>query len=481
MKTLINVLALCLLTGLTCQTQRKFPKQVSPNVIVIVTDDQGWGDIGYNNPAMYTPNLDKLAAEGAIFINHYSMPQCTPTRIALFTGRYPGRFGTTGLQATNEPVLPKGIPTLATLFKNSGYRTFLCGKWHMGSHPDYGPNHYGFDESYGSLAGAVGMYDHRYRKGAFEITWHRNHDIIPGYENGVHVTDLVANEAISYIHKQDEQPYFMYLAFHAPHTPLDERGDFTNRPTQPDPKNPDRWLNEGQIQWFNDPDGKIQAEADPEKRLFMAAAYHVDNAIGKVIEALEETGQRKNTLILFTSDNGPQVNWVGNAYPDDLQLTDFNQPIPMKGSKLDVWEGGIHVPGFANWPEHISPRKIRQAVHVVDWFPTLAGLIGAEPKLPAEPDGVDLSPLLFGNGPIKDRSLYWINNPDINRWALRFGDYKIVKYGTDEPLVPGDWQLFNLRRNPKEETDLSQRQPEVVARLHQLFVQQRAKDKIDPK
>jgi arylsulfatase A-like enzyme len=236
-----------------------------PNVIVILTDDQGWADMGYNNSKAYTPNLDKLAAEGATFENHYVMPQCTPTRVATFTGRYPGRFGRVGLQATNDPVFPKGTPTLASMFRAQGYDAFLCGKWHMGSSPEHGPNHFGFAQSYGSLAGAVGMYDHRYREGPYGITWHRNHEIIPDYENGVHATDLVAREAVRFVQHQRQRPFFMYLAFHAPHTPLDERGPHVDSPTQLDPQVPGRWINEDTIQWFNDPEGKIQSEPDPEK------------------------------------------------------------------------------------------------------------------------------------------------------------------------------------------------------------------------
>ena len=128
----------------------------SPNVLVILTDDQGWGDVGYNNPNVYTPNLDQLAARSAVLTQHYVMPQCTPTRLALFTGRYPGRFGSDGLHATNHPVIPHGTLTLASFLKDQGYETYLTGKWHMGSWPAHGPNHHGFDYSYGGLAGAVG-------------------------------------------------------------------------------------------------------------------------------------------------------------------------------------------------------------------------------------------------------------------------------------------------------------------------------------
>ena len=180
-------------------SQIVFGKGQTPNVVMILSDDQGWGDIGFNNPNVYSPNIDQLASQSALLVNHYVMPQCTPTRVALLTGRYPGRFGTVSRQATNSLAVPFGTPTLATMFKESGYKTYLAGKWHLGSLPQHGPNHFGFDESYGSLAGAVGMYDHRYRTGTYEIAWHRNETIIPGYENGTHATDLVTSEAIRVI------------------------------------------------------------------------------------------------------------------------------------------------------------------------------------------------------------------------------------------------------------------------------------------
>jgi arylsulfatase A-like enzyme len=447
-----------------------------PNVLIILADDMGWADIGYNNPsAVYTPNLDKLSASGVSFTQHYVMPQCTPTRIATFTGKYPGRFGRIGLHATNEKVFPVGTPTLARMFKAEGYRTFICGKWHMGSDTINGPNNHGFDESYGSLAGAVGMYDHRYRKGKYENAWHRNHQPVPGNDDGIHATDLIANEVQSIIRKEDN-PFFIFTTFHAPHTPLDERGEFVNTPTQLDPNDTTRWLNESQITWFNDPEGKIHDESDVEKRLLLAAVYHLDDAIGKIIKTLEEEGKLENTIILFSSDNGPQVNWGGNAYPNDLHLTDFNQPLPMRGSKLDVWEGGIHVPGFIYWKGKLGDKKVDDPVHIIDWFPTLANLIGHDEYTEYDLDGVDLAPVLFENNSLEIRDLYWIWSPKTNRWALRYNNWKIVKYGTNEPQKPEDWGLYNLIEDPKEQANVASLYPEQVIMLHEKFLEERAKD-----
>lgn len=447
-----------------------------PNVIVILSDDQGWADIGYNNPNVYTPNLDALAANGATLAQHYSMSQCTPSRVAVMTGRYPSRWGRQAQQANNEQAFPHEILTMAGMLDDMGYESHLSGKWHMGSPPESGPLHHGFDTAHGALTGAVGMYDHRYRPGnIWEITWHRNHEIIPGYENGTHVTDLTAREATRFIQEQRDVPFFLYLPFHAPHTPLDERGPYVNTPTQLDPADSTRWLNEDNIPWFNDPLGKIQAEPDPEKRLLLATVHHLDDAVGQVVRALEETGQRENTIIFFSSDNGPQVNWNGNAYPDDLNLTNFNQPDSLRGSKTDVYEGGIHVPGFINWPARITPRVVTEPVHVLDWMPTLAALTAYQPADHPQWDGEDLSPLLFGNGTLGTRTFYWLWNSNSNRWAVRQGDWKIVRYGA-EPTVSTEWQLFNLATDPGESTNLASSNPLKRDEMHQVFLAQRAKD-----
>lgn len=447
----------------------------APNVVLILADDLGWADVGYNNPKVYSPNLDKLAGEGITFSQHYVMPQCTPTRVALMTGRYPGRFGGAALQASNDPAFPIGTPTIASMLQKSGYRTALTGKWHLGSSADHGPNQFGFESSYGSLAGAVGMYDHRYRVGEFEHTWHRDHRLIEGAENGIHATDLVTSEAIRVIEENDPRPFFLYVPYHAVHTPLDERGSFADRPTQLDPANPNRWLDEDHIQWFNDPKGLIQSENDPEKRLLLAAVHHLDHAVGKIVDALDRTEKRSNTLILFSSDNGPQVSWPGNAYPDDLKLTDFNQPIPMRGKKVDVWEGGIHVPGFVNWPDKLAPRRESTPMHIVDWYPTLSAIAGSK-ELPSEVDGVNLQPLWFDKQPVESRDLYWTWNKRTNRWALRHNDWKVVKYGRSAPQSPSEWQLFHLVDDPTESRDLAANHPDRVRELHERFLAHRALD-----
>ena len=446
-----------------------------PNVIIILTDDQGWGDIGYNNPKVYTPNMDRLAHSGAMFTNHYVMAQCTPTRVALMTGRYPSRFGPHATAASTKPAFPKGTPTIASMLKSQGYDTCLSGKWHLGSSPDHGPNYFGFDQSYGCLSGAVGNYNHGYRKGPLFQTWHRNHQLIEGSENGVHTTQLITDDAIRFIRQKRDTPFFLYLPYTAVHTPLDERGKFQDQPTQLDRRNPNRWQNENDIPWFNDPLGKIQQEQDPEKRLFLAALHHLDHAIGRVIDTLKDQSLYENTLLLFSSDNGPQVNWPGNAYPDDLKLTNFNQPIPMRGSKIDVYEGGIKVPGFAVWPKKIKPQRIDTPMHIVDWFPTIAQVVGFESTDPLSWDGVDQSLSILSGAKAPDRDFYWVQG---NRHrAVRHGEWKVVSYSRQRPQKKEDWSLYNLVSDPLEKKNVADRHPEILEDLHQRFLRHHRLDK----
>ncbi|MFM1872384.1 MAG: Arylsulfatase [Planctomycetota bacterium] len=449
------------------------PKSL-PNVVLIVSDDQGWADVGFHNPAVWSPTLDRLAGEGVRFDAHYVMPQCTPTRVALLTGRYPSRFGGAALEASNDPALPLGTPTLAGMFAEAGYGTYLCGKWHLGSDREHGPNAFGFASSYGSFAGAVGMYDHRYRKGPHEATWHRDGEPLPNHENGVHATDLVAQEAVRVIEGAQGKPFFLYVPFHSVHTPLDERGRFVERPTQLDPARPERWLDEDRIEWFHDPEGRIQRERDPEKRLLLAAVHHLDAAVARIVDALDRTGLRRDTLIVFLSDNGPQGSWPGNAYPDDLKLTDFNQPLPMRGKKLDLYEGGIRVPAFANWPGRLAGGVREAPVHAVDWWPTLAALLGRSG--PADGDGVDLLPLLTRGQDPAERTLYWTWSRATNRWAVRRGAWKIVRYGKKAPEKANDWQLYDLANDPMERNDLATREPKRLAELHREYLRIREND-----
>ena len=417
----------------------------SPNILLIVADDLGWNDIGYHNSEIRTPNLDELARNGVELDCHYVQPQCTPTRVALMTGRYPSRFGLHCCKASNELAFPFGTPTLASRLRAAGYATGMSGKWHLGSKPEWGPNHFGFEHSHGSLTGAVGMYDHRYRLDSpFATTWHRNHEFIK--EEG-HATDLTTKEAVRWIesHGNTDEPWFFYVPFHAVHTPLVE--------------NDANWLE------LNE---HIQM---PDRRLYAAAVSHMDDAVGKMVSALKQTGQLDSTLIIFTSDNGAQVDHGGNAYPPpDPKLHNFSSNAPLRGKKTQTFEGGFRVPAFVNWSGKLKPRKVGEPIHAVDWMPTLVNLVGE--SMDQQPtDGIDIWPLLTGEklklGP---RTIYTVWGDKRQREALRHGPWKIVRNGGKR------WSLYNLDDDPYETNDL--RDTKQV-RLQSLMEHYRAEQKKD--
>lgn len=447
--TLVAFVMVALTSNVQAETER-------PNVLFIISDDQGWNDIGYHNDELRTPNLDALAQGGVELDCHYVQPQCTPTRVAFMTGRYPSRFGHQATHANNEPAYPIGTPTVARLFKAAGYATGMSGKWHMGSLPKWGPNHHGFDYSHGSLAGAVGMYDHRYRLNMpeYAVTWHRNHEII---EEPGHVTDLTAAEVVKWIREhKDSGPWFFYVPLHAVHTPIVEG----------DPK------------WhaMNDHIKNV------DRRFFAAALSHMDWAVGEMVKALDETGQRDRTLIVFTSDNGGVYGrYKGGAYPppDPALEAGFSSNKPLRGGKTEAFEGGIRVPAFVNWPGKLEPRKVIAPLHIVDWMPTFAALLGgsADSHLPNDLDGQNIWPLLIGEQETypEPRTIYWMwgwgNNRD---WeALRHGDWKIVR--RNRPKLK-QWHLFNLASDPNEKRNLAKGEPERLAEMVAIYETEIAKD-----
>jgi arylsulfatase A-like enzyme len=437
-----------------------------PNVIVIISDDQGWADVGYHNPEMRTPNLDRLAREGVELNHHYVQPQCTPTRVALMTGRYPSRFGSHCTQASPEHAYPFETLTLGKMFQSMDYDTALIGKWHMGSRLEWGPNHHGFNYSYGCMDGAVSPITHRYRKNA--QSWHRNGEFI---EEEGHATDLIAREASQWIaRKHDGKPFYLYLAFTAVHTPLVEEK---------------RWL---------DANAHI---ADPDRRLFAASATHMDAAIGEVLAALDAHQRRENTLIIFTSDNGGiHKAYKGNNYPepDPSLAAGFSSNAPLRGGKGDMLEGGMRVPALVSWPTKLKPRKVEAPLHVVDWMPTLAAITGYKPAAGADDpkwDGQNVFSLLEDPAAsASPREFYWVWGAGRFWEGLRHGDWKIIRdnrppkgkaareAAASGAPAAGTWMLFNVADDPLEKTDHAAAKPEMVAELAKRFEAHKAKDNL---
>jgi arylsulfatase A-like enzyme len=287
------------------------PPSAKPNIVFIMADDLGWADVAFHGGNAPTPVLDKLAAEGLELTHHYSVPVCSPTRTGLMTGRCWSRFGVTTPQ--NERALPWDTMTLPLALKTMGYETCLTGKWHLGSKPEWGPNHFGFDHSYGSLAGGVGPWDHHYKKGPFMVTWQRDEKLI---EEKGHVTDLIAKEACEWLGARKGAPFFLYVPMTAVHLPV---------------KEPEEWVS------------KVPASVTGAvARQYAACIMHLDAAVGLILAALEKNGQRGNTIVVFTSDNGGStVENNGQSYPPDGyesgSLTGNNKPLrDEKGSVYEV-------------------------------------------------------------------------------------------------------------------------------------------------
>ena len=419
-----------------------------PNFVFIMADDLGWADVAFHGGRFATPHLDRLASRNLELGQHYVAPVCSPTRTGLMTGRCWSRFGITA--PTNTQALPFGTPTLPGVLRSAGYATCLMGKWHLGSSPETGPNHFGFDHSYGSLAGGISPWNHRYKKGPWTETWHRDETLI---EESGHVTDLLTTAAEKWIAARDEQPFFLYLPYTAVHLPL---------------KEPAEWLQ------------RVPAEVTGEvPRHYAASVMHLDDAVGRILHALERKGLRQSTLVVFTSDNGGST-----AENNDLKYPDDNCPngrlignnLPLRGIKGDVYEGGIRVPTMVSWPGKIEAGHVSDPVQITDWMPTLCALAGITPATDLRWDGTDLSDLLLNKTPLAERSLYTAG-PGWRASALRRGEWKLVVSGSSENPRH---ELFRIAKDTGEQHDLAKQEPAQLQRMLQFLkqVQQADRDSV---
>ena len=415
-----------------------------PNVLFILADDLGWGDISHHGSPAYTPNIDKLAREGVQLTQHYVMSMCTPTRVSLLTGNYASRFGEIALKPSNERVLAPGTETIASLFASFGYDTGLSGKWHLGALPEWGPGEYGFARSYGSLAGGVDPYTHRYKTGPYTESWHRNGKLI---EEEGHATDLIGREVVSWI-REKNGPWFYYVPFTAVHTPVKVPYEYMAR--------------------YEDQSFDPNSERDVSYKTYLAYTTQMDHWIGEIRKALEETGQLQNTVIVFSSDNGA----TPSSIEDVLMYPGHQLPHPrlgdngrLRGWKRDLYEGGIRVPTFVSWGDRLIPKKLDTPVHIIDWLPTLVHLCGYEvgDRLGRELDGQDISSLIMGQGSEpQPRDFYWKFIDD--SWAVRRGDWKLgFQMNFNEQVE--ELELFNLARDPYENRNLAEKYSDIVEEL----------------
>ncbi len=416
--------ALCL--GITGGNCARLSAATPPNIVLIMADDLGFGDVGWHGGPYKTPHLDKLAANSIRLEQHYSMPVCSPTRSSLLSGRFNNRFGCTN--PTNDRVYPFDTVTMALALKSLGYETGLFGKWHLGSKLEWGPQKYGFDVSYGSMAGGVTSYSHVYKTGEFAQTWHRNDKFV---EEEGHVTDLITREAVAFVEKKRTGPFFCYVPYTAVHLPIDE---------------PKEWLD------------LYADEKEMGVRQYGACVSHLDAGVGKILDAVGRIGQRDNTIVLFISDNGGATG-VQNFDPNYAgKHPEFRIPAvngKLRALKGSVYEGGIRTPAILSWPGKIKPRDEQTPIHVADWFPTFAAVTGFQPKNDLKWDGANMWPVLTGEKKAEVRILYWVG-PGGNSSALRHGDLMLIR----QRKKPDE--LYDLAADPYEKDALAAKRPEAL-------------------
>jgi len=394
-----------------------------PNIVYLLMDDLGWKDVGFHGSEIKTPNLDQLAASGARLEQFYVMPLCTPTRAALLTGRYPMRYGLqTGV---NRPWADWGLPleerTLSQRLKEAGYQTAIVGKWHLGAAArDYLPTKRGFDHQYGHYCGAIDYFKHD-RDGGFD--WHRDDRVSrdEGYS-----TDLIGKEAVRLIEARPAgKPLFLYVPFNAPHAPLQAPQEYL-----------DRYAHIPAMQ----------------RRKYAAMVSCVDDNVGRIVAALEQQGMSKNTLVLFSSDNGGPTGLGANNGE-------------LRAAKGTLYEGGVRVPAFAAWPGRIKAGTVvNEPLHIVDWFPTLLGLAGLKPDAQPLPlDGKDAWPTIVDSKPSPHADL--LVNTEANRGSIRSDRWKLVFKGKLPAAPDAVGELFDLSTDPGEKMDVAAREPQVAKRL----------------
>ena len=410
------------MTGITAET---LTSTARPNILFIVGDDMGYADVGFHGcKDIPTPNLDALAAGGVRFTSGYvSGPYCSPTRAGLLTGRYQTRFG-----HEFNPGPTHGMPTnqitIADRLRAAGYRTALVGKWHLGASEGMRPPRRGFDEFYGFLGGAHSYFNARgFLRGDQPV------------KDMDYSTDAFGREAVAFIDRQKGRPWFLYLAFNAIHTPMDATTDRL---------------------------AKFSGIEDPKRRAHNAMLLAMDEAIGKVMKKLAETGQNRNTLIAFISDNG------GPTMPGTALNASRNEPL--RGSKRTTLEGGIRVPFILSWLGRLNPGLFHSPVIQLDLTATALAAAGVKPEPGARLEGVDLLPFLTGvkTGMPHD-ALYWRFGKQM---AIRVGDWKLVRYDLNADTRTGvrnqgvtPAKLYNLASDIGETNDLAAAMPGKIKDL----------------
>ncbi|MEM6331793.1 MAG: sulfatase-like hydrolase/transferase [Planctomycetota bacterium] len=427
---LLGLLAALCLT-LTA-TARPAAADRPPNLIVILSDDQGYRDAGFNGSKdIPTPHIDRIANEGVRFTNGYvSYAVCGPSRAGLITGRYQDRFGAI-LNPTVDPTVPNnGVPTseknIAELLKPLGYATMTVGKWHLGTHPDLHPRVRGFDEFYGFLSGGHDYFPENLTlEDLSEVNrkwaWYRTKLLHNGQRVGTsrYLTDELSDMAVDFIERKKDEPFFLYLAYNAPHTPMQASDEYLSRFTH------------------------IENE---QQRIYAAMMSSMDDGVGQVLDKLDELELAEDTIVFFLSDNGGANNNSANNWP-------------LKGHKGSPHEGGLRVPFAARWTGTFPAGvDFDHPVIALDIAGTIAGQAGASVPADKPLDGVDLTPFVTGEADgAPHKALYWRWHRT-GRLVIRRGDYKLIVQGENR-------QLYNLAADIGESSNIAEPHPELVDSL----------------
>ncbi|MBA3387625.1 MAG: arylsulfatase [Chthoniobacterales bacterium] len=409
-----------------------------PNIVYFLVDDLGRADVGFNgSKKVQTPNIDRLAAEGAILDAYYVQPVCSPTRAALMTGRYPTHTGVYHvIQSEERWGLPLAERTLPQALGEAGYTTALCGKWHLGAFQrEYRPTKRGFDHQYGHMFGMIDYFTHKHNQ---QLDWYR--DDQPLAETG-YTTHLIAREACRLIDQQPAgKPLFLYVAFNGVHSPYQVPDEYRKK--------------------YDNLTGVRRTQAG------MISA--VDEAIGQVIAALEEKGLKQNTLIIFSSDNG-------GPRPGKVAMN-----TPLRAGKGTIYEGGIRVCASATWPGKIPANTIiKEPMHAIDWYPTLLKLAGGSLAQRLPLDGLDIWPMLTKGAKTPHDAILLVGRTPAQA-ALRMGDWKLLRQAseqdeeetasaapvkTNREAGEGPFELYNLAEDIGESKNLAAAEPEKVKDL----------------
>ena len=416
-----------------------------PNFLVFYLDDLGYGDLGcYGSDTVRTPYIDSLAGDGVRFTNWYcSSPVCSPSRATLYTGRCPTRAGVPHILGGSRDTagLASSEVTMAKLLKDEGYRTALYGKWHLGLAEEHRPNAHGFDDFYGFLAGCVDYYSHIFywrmydQKSAIHDLWHNDEEV---WDNGEYLTELVTDKAVDFIEKSNDadDPFFVTVAYNAPHYPMHAPQKYMDRFAH--------------LPW--------------DKQVMAAMISAVDDGVGDIIAALKRRGLYDDTVIFFSSDNGPSTedrNWLDGT--EDFYYG--GTAGVFRGHKGSLFEGGIREPAILTWRNGFDGRRVSDEVcGTMDIFPTFLQIAGCDVPSDRVIDGSSILPLLKDDEPSPHERIFW---DYAGQLAVREGPWKLVLDGKLDfsRTQPDAIHLSNLDDDPGERVNLMDQEPEICARL----------------